>query len=133
MPKGRKASSSSAPYYVSLRESERRMILGALDAAGDSWAAAARILGVSPKYLRLRALHLGGVFDDQPRREPPGDIKTIRREDFPILKYKGRALKRWFQRTNKPSEPQNGEHLDDDCSDSDDPVHGVSSDPEPST
>jgi len=70
-----------ASYFVQMRELERQLILGTLAAAKDALAAtaaftdqlhmAARVLGVHATYLRVRARVLGGVFDGDPKREPP--------------------------------------------------------------
>ena len=74
----RGASNSSAPYFVTMRENERRMLISAIDYCGSIRAAAAA-LGVTKEYVRLRALHLGGILPNQAKREPPGPILKTRR------------------------------------------------------
>jgi hypothetical protein len=60
-----------APYFVQVREFERRLMRDAIAAAG-SVALAATTLGVTTHYIRARSRLLGGVFPDEPKNEPPG-------------------------------------------------------------
>jgi hypothetical protein len=64
-----------APYYVQMREYERRLINGALDQVRGNFderlRMAADLLGVTPKYVRVRARLLGGVIPGEPKQEPP--------------------------------------------------------------
>jgi hypothetical protein len=86
---GRGASNSSAPYFIAMREYERRMLIAAIDSCG-SISIAASALGVTKEYVRLRALHLGGVLAGQDKREPPGPIAGTR----PKVRAEGYGLKR---------------------------------------
>jgi hypothetical protein len=73
-----KPNMSMFPYFVQMRELERRLLRSALAQAVELGAkkkrekthTAAALLGVAPAYLRVRAKLLGGVFDDHPV-EPP--------------------------------------------------------------
>lgn len=65
-----------APYFVQMRELERRLILSALEATelppgGPQIRLAAGFLGVHSTYIRVRSRVLGGVFEGEPRCEPP--------------------------------------------------------------
>lgn len=60
-----------APYFVQLREFERRLLKGAIEVADSSTLLAARMLGVTRHYLVSRAKLLGGVLGDEPKHEPP--------------------------------------------------------------
>jgi hypothetical protein len=75
-----------APYFVQMRELERRLLRSALTQAqesvgsvttkpGDLIHVVAAMLGVKPGYIKVRAKVLGGVLDDQPL-EPPPKIAT---------------------------------------------------------
>jgi hypothetical protein len=64
-----------APYFVQLRELERRLLRGALVEADGDLEVAAGMLGVSEKYATSRCTFLGGVLGDEPRHEPPGRIE----------------------------------------------------------
>lgn len=59
-----------APYFVQMREFERQLILGAIEAGGNI-TAAADLLGVQRQYMKVRGKFLGGVFNDEPKHEPP--------------------------------------------------------------
>lgn len=86
---GRGASNSNAPYFFAMREAERRLLIAAIDSCG-SISTAASALGVTKEYVRLRALHLGGVLAGQDKREPPGPIVKARRN----VRAEGYDLKR---------------------------------------
>ncbi len=58
-----------APYYLQLRDFERRLMAGAIEAAGTE-VDAASMLGISVTFMRKRALVIGG-FCGHPRFEPP--------------------------------------------------------------
>lgn len=70
-----------APYFVQMREAERRLIQSTLDVArqtldvtaghSDHLEMAAGLLGVHITYLRVRGRVLGGVFEGEPKLEPP--------------------------------------------------------------
>jgi len=60
-----------APYFVQLREFERRLIREAYEATGEDLDQTASVLGVHRHYVKARAKLLGGVFGD-PKNEPPG-------------------------------------------------------------
>jgi len=64
--------SPMAPYFVQMREFERRLMTGAIETAGGNIAAAAQMLGVTQHYVRARAKLLGGVIGNEPKHEPPG-------------------------------------------------------------
>lgn len=64
---------SMAPFYVALRKAERRILRGAFEEFGTI-AGAATALGITDEYFSQRGVHLGGVFPDQPEREPPGPL-----------------------------------------------------------
>jgi Bacterial regulatory protein, Fis family len=61
-----------APYFVQVREFERKLLIGAIASAGGSLDDAARILGVTRHYAWARAKWLGGVLPNDPKHEPPG-------------------------------------------------------------
>jgi hypothetical protein len=86
---GRGASNPNAPYFIAMREYERRMLIAAINSCG-SIPSAASALGVTKEYVRLRALHLGGVLPGQEKREPPGPIAKAR----PNVRAEGYGLKR---------------------------------------
>lgn len=56
--------------FVQLRDAERQIIQGAIAATGGRPGRAAVILGVTRRYLRMRAGAIGG-FLDHPIYEPP--------------------------------------------------------------
>lgn len=97
----RGASNQSAPYFVAMREYERRMLIAAIETCGSILAASAA-LGVTREYVRLRALHLGGVLPDQAKREPPGPIKETRSK----VRAEGYA----FPRTRNPKRAPKGKN-----------------------
>ncbi len=68
---GKRKNSPMAPYFVQLREFERRLMRDAIE-AGGAVSTAARMLGVTEHYVRARAKLLGGVIGDEPKHEPPG-------------------------------------------------------------
>jgi hypothetical protein len=61
-----------APYFVQMREFERRLIREAHETTGGDIALTAEVLGVRVHYVKARAKLLGGVFGDAPKNEPPG-------------------------------------------------------------
>lgn len=65
-------SNQMAPYFVQMREFERRLLRGAIEEADGSTGTAAAMLGVGRHYLVSRAKLLGGVLGDDPKHEPPG-------------------------------------------------------------
>lgn len=65
-------SNQLAPYFVQVREFERRLMIGAIEIAGGDVGIAAMTLGVPIHYLRARSRLLGGVFEGEPKNEPPG-------------------------------------------------------------
>lgn len=73
-----------APYFVQMRELERRLLNGALvqvtefgyEGLDDRVNAASGLLGVEPAYFRVRARVLGGVLDNEPKCEPPKTTAT---------------------------------------------------------
>lgn len=67
---GKRRNSPMAPYFVQLREFERRLLREAIEAGGDV-STAARMLGVTTHYAKARAKFLGGV-GNEPKHEPPG-------------------------------------------------------------
>ncbi len=78
----------SAPYFVTMREGERRMLIAAIESCGSIEAAAAA-LGVTKEYVRSRALHLGGVLPEQaPAEAAPKAKPNVRAEAHtPKRKY----------------------------------------------
>jgi hypothetical protein len=68
----RRKNNPMAPYFVQLREFERRLMRGALEATGGDTIAAANLLGVTRHYLLARAKLLGAVIGNEPLHEPPG-------------------------------------------------------------
>ena len=73
-PRQRHRSSSNpmAQYFVQLREFERRLLREAFEAMGGDLTMTAEALGVHKHYVRARARLLGGVFNGEPKHEPPG-------------------------------------------------------------
>lgn len=65
--------SRMAPYFVQIREYERRLLRDAILTVGGDVNHAARVLGVTRHYLWARARLLGGVLDGDPKHEPPGE------------------------------------------------------------
>ena len=61
-----------APYFVQLREMERRLLRDAIAAGDGDIHAAAALLGVTYHYIAARAKLLGGVINGEPKHEPPG-------------------------------------------------------------
>lgn len=61
-----------APYFVQMREFERRLIREAYETVGNDLPMTAEVLGVHTHYIKARAKLLGGVFGSEPRHEPPG-------------------------------------------------------------
>lgn len=73
-----KRSNPMAPYFVQMRNFERRLLRGALDAtANNSVPHAAALLGVQEQYVTVRALLLGGVLDGDAPNEPPGNASEV--------------------------------------------------------
>jgi len=70
--KQRSNANPMAPYFVQMREFERRLIREAYEAAGQDLNATAEVLGVHTHYIKARAKLLGGVFNNDPKHEPPG-------------------------------------------------------------
>jgi len=68
---GRATSNPMAPYFVQLREFERRLIREAFEVAGGDLMLTANVLGVHKNYVKARAKMLGGVFNNEPKHEPP--------------------------------------------------------------
>jgi hypothetical protein len=93
---GRRKNSPMAPYFVQLREFERRLMRGALEAADGNTKVAANLLGVTRHYLLARARLLGAVIGNEPLHEPPG-----------------LASKAWNATSKRSLEP-NGERATDD-------------------
>ena len=77
MPKGKvKRLRPMAPYFVQMRELERRLILEAIALFPDeperkAHASAAGVLGIPLAYLRVRARIIGGIITGDPKHEPP--------------------------------------------------------------
>lgn len=73
MPSERRVTrnNSMAPYYVTMRDAERQMLRDAITFCNGNQAEAARMLGVSLGVIINRAKLLGGVYEDDPKNEPP--------------------------------------------------------------
>jgi hypothetical protein len=86
---GPQGAESTAPYYTIMRENERRLLRSALEEF-KTVPAAAMAIGISGVYFGNRAIYLGGVFEGQPPREPPGRVtdtrKNVRAEKIPPRK-----------------------------------------------
>jgi hypothetical protein len=65
-------SNALAPYFIHMREFERRLLRDALEAAGGNTELVATTLGVGIQYIYARSMVLGGIFPGKPKREPPG-------------------------------------------------------------
>lgn len=82
-----KPNRSMAPYFVQMRELERRLLRSALTQAAETAETrnqirvAAAMLGVKPGYLRVRARVLGGVLDDKPLEPPPATATEVWAEE----------------------------------------------------
>jgi len=82
-----KRNNPMAPYFVQMREAERRLVNGALEHAAetlgptntfeDRAGLAASLLGVHMTYIKVRGRVLGGVLPDDPKHEPPGNATEI--------------------------------------------------------
>jgi len=94
--KTRSRTNPMAPYFVQLREFERRLIRDAFDAAGHDLGICAAVLGVHVDYVQARAKLLGGVFGEEPKHEPPGSAMDA-------WNSIGRVTKR--RRPSEPAEP----------------------------
>lgn len=63
-------SNVNAPLYVALRDAERRILRETLEHAGGNESRAADMLGVTHTLVWQRVRALGGIYPDDPRREP---------------------------------------------------------------
>jgi hypothetical protein len=82
MPKGvRKGGPGRAyrtePFFVAIRNAERRILRSALDEF-KTMRAAADAMGITENHFATRSIQLGGVLPNQPAREPPGNIHLAR-------------------------------------------------------
>jgi len=68
----RASANPMAQYFVQLREFERRLLREAFEVAGGDIERTADVLGVHKHYVKARAKLLGGVFESEPKHEPPG-------------------------------------------------------------
>lgn len=92
---GRSRVRQMAPYFVQLREFERRLLAGALREAEGLTLDAAALLGLHEHYFRARATHLGGVLPGDPRREPPDKVIKAWNKTSPAgPKGRGRRMPR---------------------------------------
>lgn len=66
--------SEQAPYYIQLRDAERRIIASALLATNWNFPEAAEALGIGARYLQARAIQLGGILPNTTSNEPPPAI-----------------------------------------------------------
>lgn len=64
------SSDPNAPYYVMIRDAERKILRDAIEYNDGNVSAAAAMLGVSHTLVGKRARLLGGVLPEYPRREP---------------------------------------------------------------
>lgn len=86
-----KRNNPMAPYFVQLREAERRLVNGTIEHAGESLgpantfderaSLAASLLGVHLTYIRVRARVLGGILPNDPKHEPPAPATEIWRQE----------------------------------------------------
>lgn len=69
-----------SPFWVSMRNAERRILAGVLADTDGNRSVACELLGISQKTFLERARYLGGVLPDEPIQEPPGSypIKLLR-------------------------------------------------------
>lgn len=69
-----------SPFWVSMRNAERRILAGVLSDTDGNRSVACQLLGISQKMFLERARYLGGVLPDEPIQEPPGSypIKLLR-------------------------------------------------------
>ena len=81
----RRNKNQMAPYFVQMREYERKLLLAAIEAAGGLDGAAA-VLGMTRHYVRARARWLGGVLEGDPKHEPPGGTRRAWSGTFPERK-----------------------------------------------
>jgi hypothetical protein len=84
----------NASFFVQLRNFERQLMREALLYCDDDEAAAAKLLGIEPYYFRSRGRKIGGVFENDPPKEP------YQWESNPSMK-KGKPDK-----PDKPSKPK---------------------------
>ncbi len=75
---------SSAPYWIQVRDAERRLLRGAYEACAGDRAAMSSALGVGPRFLADRIKQLGGVLPDDPVHEPPLRSRFARSNPEPI-------------------------------------------------
>jgi hypothetical protein len=100
-------------FAVSMRTYERQLIKDALVFCQGNITEAAKVLGVSREFIRNRAHDLGGIYDDDPPREPytwkaDKNREKSRNERFTVG---GQAVDQ-----GRPANPTDGE------TDRDDPV-----------
>jgi len=96
-----RTSNKLAPYFIQVREFERRLMIGAIEIAGGDVGIAAMTLGVPIHYLRARSRLLGGVFENEPKNEPPGSsVKAFNSTSPRETEGPGRRLPRKRRKPN---------------------------------
>jgi len=94
-----------APYFVQMREFERRLIRDAYEITGQNMALTADVLGVHIHYVKARAKLLGGVFNDEPKHEPPGPAAKAWNATSASSRQRKRLAAAKAAETTEPVEP----------------------------
>jgi len=68
----------NTPYYIQMRDAERRIYREALEVCDGDMAQACGALGISETYFLQRAHRLGGVLPNEPRIEPSSVRSAVR-------------------------------------------------------
>ena len=101
-------SDPNAPFYVMIRDAERKILREAYEYHNSNIAAASGSLGITPTLFHKRTELLGGVLPNQPRREPFEYMKVKQEiEDAKRRRARARA-KRKLDRASKSSDETNG-------------------------
>ena len=101
---GKRKNSPMAPYFVQMREFERRLIRGAIEAAETDIDLAATMLGVTRHYMLARAKFLGAVIGDEPKHEPPGPAAVAWSNTISAGKHHKRRVKE-DEEIEEPTKP----------------------------
>jgi hypothetical protein len=104
-----KRNNPMAPYFVQMREAERRLVNGAIEHAAEALGStrtfddhaklAAELLGVHLTYIRVRGRVLGGVLPNDPKHEPPGSATEVWQQE-------NKASKKTRSPNPKPHKPK---------------------------
>lgn len=113
-PLNRSTEAKNSPFYVAMRDAERRLYREILEATGGDIDVAASLLGINRKQIVQRARDYGGVFEGDPIHEPPLSVQPkVSAPDTGEPKKRGRPPKpsstgdtQAAAATTKPSDPE---------------------------